>query len=78
MPEQPSALPFPRWLIVADLVAALLVVAGLLLRNGVVDAPFLPPHSDLLLLALGGAGVLACGAQFGRHALAAARSKSTR
>ena len=78
MPEQPSALPFPRWLIVVDLVAALLVVAGLLLRNGVVEAPFLPPHTDLLLLGLGALGVLGCGAQFGRYALAAARSKSTR
>ena len=77
MPEQPSAPPFPRWLIVADLVAALFVVAGLLLRNGVIafDAA---PHADLLLLALGGAGVLVCGAQFGRYALAAARSKSSR
>ena len=78
MPEQPSALPFPRWLIAADLVAALLVVAGLLLRNGVVALHGLPPGTDLLLLALGGAGVLLCGAQFGRHALAVARSKSSR
>lgn len=78
MPEQPSVLPFPRWLIVADLIAALLVVAGLLVRNGVIAADGLPPHADLLLLAIGAAGVLVCGAQFGRHALAAARSKSSR
>ena len=78
MPEQPSRLPFPRWLIVADLIAALLVVAGLLLRNGVIAIGGLPRGTDLLLLALGGAGVLLCGAQFGLHAVAAARSRQSR
>ncbi|GAB1595264.1 hypothetical protein [Lysobacter claricitrinus] len=79
MSEQPSVLPFPRWLIVVDTVAALCIVAGLLLRNGVIDGSALPRGTDLLLLALGGLGIVGCGAQFARYALAtAAASKSSR
>ncbi|WP_133479392.1 hypothetical protein [Cognatilysobacter segetis] len=78
MPEQPSVPPFPRWLIVVDLVAGLCVIGGLLLRNGVLEAPFLPPGTDLLLLGLGGLGIVGCGVQFGRYAIATAASKSSR
>ncbi|MGY3264038.1 MULTISPECIES: hypothetical protein [unclassified Lysobacter] len=79
MPEQPSVLPFPKWLIAVDTVAALLIVAGLLLRNGVIDASSVPAGTDIVLLALGGLGIVGCGAQFARYAMAtAAASKSSR
>jgi hypothetical protein len=80
MPEQPSGLPFPKWLIAVDLVAAILVVAGLFLHNQPerMAAIGLPAGTDLLLLGLGALGVVACGGQFARIALTAARSRSSR
>ena len=80
MPEQPSVPPFPRWLIAVDLVAALFVVAGLVLRKQPerMAAMGLPAGLDILLLGIGALGVVGCGAVFGRIALTAARSKSPR
>jgi hypothetical protein len=77
--ERHSVLPFPKWLIAVDLVAALLVVAGLLLRNQPerMASMGLPAGTDLVLLGLGALGVVGCGAQFGRIAMTAARSKSS-
>ena len=80
MSERRSVLPFPAWLIAVDGLLALLVVAGLLLRNrpDLMASLGLPAGSDLLLLGIGALGVVACGAQFARIALTSARSKSTR
>ena len=80
MPEQPSGLPFPKWLIAVDLVAAACVCVGLLLRNSpdLMARYGLPAGTDLLLLGLGALGVVGCGAQFGRIALTTARSRSSR
>ncbi|TZF90818.1 hypothetical protein [Cognatilysobacter lacus] len=80
MSEQPSAPTFPRWLIAVDLIAAILVVAGLFLHNEPdrMASMGLPVGTDLLLLGLGALGVVGCGSQFARIALTAARSRSNR
>jgi hypothetical protein len=78
--ERRSVLPFPAWLIAADGVFAVLIVAGLVLRNrpGLSASLGLPPGTDLLLLGIGALGVVGCGVQFARIALTAARSRSSR
>ena len=80
MSEQPSVLPFPRWVIAVDLVAAILVVAVLVLRGSPdrMASLGLPPGTDLLLLGLGALGVLGCSGQVARIVLTTARSRSTR
>jgi hypothetical protein len=80
MAERPSVLPFPKWLLAVDLVAAVLVIAGLFLRHqpGWMASMGLPAGLDLLLLGLGALGVVGCSARFGRIAMTAARSKSPR
>ena len=80
MSERRSVLPFPAWLIALDGLFALLVVSGLLLRTRPAVAASLgwPAGTDLLLLGIGALGVVACGLQFARIVLTAARSESSR
>jgi len=76
--ERTSVLPFPLWLVAVDLVGAMLVLAGLLLRTGVVEAAGLPKGVDLLLLALGGLAIVGSAIQILRVVRTTHAAKSSR
>jgi hypothetical protein len=76
--EQRSVLPFPLWLIAVDALGALLILAGLLLRTGAIEAAGLPNGVDILLLALGGLAILGTAIQLMRFVRTANASKSVR
>ena len=80
MPERVSRMLFPPWLIAIDLVAGVLVAAGLILRSdpSLLARFGLPVGLDLLLLGLGALGIAGCSIQIARIALASAASKSSR